>query len=96
MKQQVYKYDHEGNYIEPLIIYPDENDQYDLPENCTFVELPKPAWKPVFKNGQWVETATEEEKNPVITPQPTIEETLIQMEQDVADLWYTVMMGGLA
>lgn len=29
-------------------------------------------------------------------PQPSVEEKLVQMEQDVADLWYVTMMGGLA
>jgi hypothetical protein len=95
--KQVYKYDQDGKYIEPVIIVPNENGDYVLPESCTFEELPQPNWKPVFKNGVWVETATEEEKNPPgVIPQPSVEKKLIQMEQDVADLWYTVMMGGLA
>ena len=94
--KQAYKYNQEGKYMEPVIIYPDENGEYVLPENCTFAELPQPNWKPLFINGTWVETATEEEKNPPLSPpQPTVEETLVQMEQDVADLWYSVMMGGL-
>jgi hypothetical protein len=32
----------------------------------------------------------------VTPPQQSLEEKLVQMEQDVADLWYSVMMGGLA
>ena len=29
-------------------------------------------------------------------PKPSVEDTLVQMEKDVADLWYAAMMGGLA
>jgi hypothetical protein len=91
--KQVYRYDNDGHYIEPVVI----EDNQELPFNCTHSPLPQPNWKPVFNGTEWIETATEEEKNPPLTPsQPPVEEKLVQMEQDVADLWYSVMMGGLA
>lgn len=90
--KQVYRFDDQGHYKEPVMI----QEWQQIPSDCTDKELPQPNWKPVFQNGEWIETATEEEKNPVIIPKPSVEETLVQMEQDVADLWYSVMMGGLA
>jgi hypothetical protein len=91
--KQVFKYDSNGKFIEPVLI----EDNAPLPANCTDKPLPQPNWKPVFKNGAWVETATEAERNPPVpAPQPSIEEKLVQMDHDVADLWYAAMMGGLA
>lgn len=58
---QVYKYDSNGNYIEPVSIDVDENGKYVLPENCTDLPLPQPNWKPLFQNGNWVETITQDE-----------------------------------
>lgn len=90
--KQVYKYDLEGNYIEPVLI----DDGQEIPFNCTNQPLPQPNWKPLFKNGEWFETVTEEEKKPPVTPpQESVEDKLVQMEQDVADLWYSVMRGRL-
>jgi hypothetical protein len=86
--KQVYKYDNNGNYVEPVLIA----DNTPIPANCTDKPLPQPNWKPVFKNGAWVETGT---PPPAPAPQPSVEEKLTQLDQDVADLWYAAMMGGL-
>jgi hypothetical protein len=61
--KQVYKYDENGIYIEPIIIQPNENGDYELPENCTEKELHQPNWKPVFNKelNDWVETITDVE-----------------------------------
>jgi hypothetical protein len=78
-------------------LLPDEEGNYVIPQGYTDKQLPRPCWKPVFINGEWIETATEEEKNPPVSPpQESVEEKLVQMEKDVADLWYAAMMGGLA
>jgi hypothetical protein len=87
--KQVYKYDSLGNYVEPVLI----EDNASIPKNCTALPLPQPNFKPVFKNGAWVETGT---PSPAPAPKPSVEDTLVQMEKDVADLWYAAMMGGLA
>lgn len=50
--KQVYKYDSAGNYVEPVLI----DDNASIPKSCTDKPLPQPNWKPVFKNGVWVET----------------------------------------
>ncbi|MEH7511597.1 hypothetical protein V7146_02450 [Gottfriedia acidiceleris] len=55
--KQVYKFDEDGNYIEPVLIGDDE----PIPSDCTELELPQPNYKPVFKDGSWVETITKEE-----------------------------------
>lgn len=94
----LYKYDNKGNWVpsDDKIVLPDKDGQYSIPAWYTDVPIPQPCWKPVFIDGKWVETATEEEKSAGIpVPQPTIEEKLIMMEKDVADLWYSLMMGGM-
>ncbi|PFP30271.1 hypothetical protein COJ96_06045 [Bacillus sp. AFS073361] len=80
--KQVYKYDSAGKYVEPVLIA----DGAPIPANCTDKPLPQPNWKPVLKNGAWVETGTPPSAP---TPKPTV-------EQEIADLWYAVMMGGVA
>ncbi|MBT2723042.1 hypothetical protein [Bacillus sp. ISL-46] len=90
--KQVYRFNEKGHYVEPVMI----QDGQKLPFDCTEKELPQPNWKPIFNGVEWVETATEEEMNPPVSLQPNVEEQLVQMEQDVADLWYSVMMGGIA
>lgn len=61
MRIVAYRFNSKGEYVEPVYIYPNEEDEYVLPENCTLEELPQPNWKPVFIDGRWVETVTEEE-----------------------------------
>ena len=86
--KQVYKYDNNGKYIEPVLL----NDNDPIPKNCTEKPLPQPNWKPVFQNGDWVEIATEEEKNPTSAPAMTTEYRLELMQQALDDL---IMGGGL-
>lgn len=69
-----------GAYIEDQLIFPrqeeiKENDEligykevYDIPENSTELPLPQPNWKPVFKDGVWVETITQEELDELNKP----------------------------
>jgi hypothetical protein len=56
--KQVYKYDVNGTYLEPVMI----EDNEPVPSYCTDIPLPQPNWKPVFQNGTWVETMTEDER----------------------------------
>lgn len=58
---QVYKYDSNGNYVEPMMIDVDENGNYQLPENCTDISLPQPNYNLVFNGTNWVEMITDEE-----------------------------------
>jgi hypothetical protein len=56
--KQVYKYDNNGEFLEPVIIFPDDNDEYIVPEDCTEKPLPQPNYKPKFDKqlNDWVET----------------------------------------
>lgn len=59
---------------------------YDLPENSTEVPLPQPNWKPVFKDGSWIETITQEELdelNKPVVSSPTDTESLAQQVSDL-------------
>ena len=87
--KQVYKYDSVGNYVEPVLI----EDTAPIPAKCTDKPLPQPNYKPVFKNGAWVETGT---PPPTQVPNTSVEDSLAQTQEDVADIWYALMMGGLA
>jgi hypothetical protein len=60
---QVYKYDSEGMYVEPILIETNDDDTYELPKNCTDKELPQPNYKPIFDKelNKWVETITQDE-----------------------------------
>jgi hypothetical protein len=76
----VYKYDAVGNYVEPVEIA----DSAPTPSNCTTKPLPQPNYKPVFKNGAWVETSTPPAPPPA-EPSP-IDELKRQQAQLNADL----------
>jgi hypothetical protein len=60
---EVYKYDENGRYIEPVLIEANEDGTYTIPENCTDKPLPQPNWNPVFdfESDDWVEMTTEKE-----------------------------------
>ena len=78
--KQVYKYDSAGNYVEPVLI----DDSASVPKSCTDKPLPQPNYKPVFKNGAWVETGTPLAPPPA-EPSP-IDELKRQQAQLNADL----------
>jgi hypothetical protein len=80
--KQVFKFDSDGRYIEPVLL---QNDQ-TIPFDCTNQPPPQPNWKPIFINGQWIETATEEEKNPPIIIEKTLEERILELEEKLKDL----------
>ncbi|CAM4109879.1 hypothetical protein [Mesobacillus thioparans] len=85
-----------GAWIPGEEIIVGENEK--LPPFYTTKPVPVPNWKPKFINGGWVETAEEEEKNPIPQPpKPTLEEQLeeekaktrrleVQLNQTNADL----------
>ena len=72
--KQVYKYDSAGAYLEPVLI----DDSASIPKNCTDKPLPQPNYKPVFKNGAWVETGTPPAPPPAV-PSPV---EVLQAEND--------------
>jgi hypothetical protein len=79
-----YQYNEKGEYVRPVIV----NGQ--LPENCTWTAPPLPNWKPVYANGVWTETATEEEKA------PKVEKTQLEILQETVDqLVLDNLLGGM-
>lgn len=78
-----YKYDENGNFIEPV---------KERGPNCTDIPLPEPNWKPVFDKTQnkWVETAPEEPQPPIETPSE-----LDIVKKQLADLGFELMMKGV-
>ena len=88
----IHKFDEEGNWIpgETLDIYPNVMGDYEIPEGYTDVALPEPNYKPMFVNGEWVETATNEEieesKSPVLEPDSVV------LEKQNAQLSYELML----
>jgi hypothetical protein len=80
--KQVYRFDTNGQYLEPVLL----DDDQSIPNDCTYISLPQPNWKPVFNNGNWVETATEEDKNPPIIIEKTLEERILELEEKLKEL----------
>ncbi|WP_066232599.1 hypothetical protein [Heyndrickxia sporothermodurans] len=69
----VYRFNDSGKFVEPVELLPDEEGNFDIPEDCTEKELPQPNWKPLFdkEKNEWVETITPEELEELTKP-PTI------------------------
>jgi hypothetical protein len=92
--KQVYKFDDKGQYLEPVIVYDDK-----LPFDCTDKEPPQPNWKPVFKDGEWVETATYEEMNPTVVVVKSEMDIVKEQNEDlnlqIITLWETLIDGGV-
>ncbi|WP_052137780.1 hypothetical protein [Heyndrickxia ginsengihumi] len=84
---QVYKYDDNGFFVEPVIIDKSEDGTYTIPENCTDKELPQPNYKPKFDKdkSEWVETLTEEEWLAQL-PKPEVTKTPLEELQEKYDL----------
>ena len=68
--KQLYRFDENGNYIEPVIIEPDNLGEYHIPEDCTDIELPQPNYRPKFNKDKlvWEETVSEEELEEILNP----------------------------
>jgi hypothetical protein len=76
--KQVYRYDLEGFYVEPVIL----EDKEDIPANCTEKNPENGLFKAIFVNGQWVEGMSQEEIEVIKNTQPVsgIEELKKQQE----------------
>lgn len=68
--KQLYRFDEEGYYIEPVIIDMDKNGEYIIPEDCTEIELHQPNYKPKFNKEKlaWEETIGEDELEEILNP----------------------------
>lgn len=64
---------------------------YHIPEDC--VEEPPPSYfKPKWVTNKWVEAGTEP---PAPETLPTVDEKVESLEQQVADLMFMIMTGGM-
>lgn len=85
-----YKFDDEGRWIPG-----EEVISKSKPEgNYTGISIPQPNWKPVFQNGEWIETATEEEKNPPVSVEPSPLEKLQQEQELMRQALDELILGG--
>ncbi|MCY8485426.1 hypothetical protein MOC97_07990 [Bacillus atrophaeus] len=60
---QVYRYDEDYFFIEPIPVERDEDDNYIIPDNCTTIQ-PPPFIKAMYHPNEkkWTEAATPKEK----------------------------------
>ncbi|MEH7464348.1 hypothetical protein V7166_20465 [Bacillus thuringiensis] len=88
-REEVKKSDFEIEFVEKpyeeleIVGY---KEVYDLPQNSTEVPLPQPNWKPVFKDGSWIETITQDELdelNKPVVSSPTDTESLALQVSDL-------------
>ena len=77
--RQVFRFDEEGYYVEPVII---ENWKA-IPTDCTDLPLPNPIYMPKWDGAKWVEMATEDEINKMTKPQSSPLELLIKQQTDL-------------
>jgi hypothetical protein len=88
--KEVYRYDENGIYIEPVILKDGEN----IPDNCTEIKPIGSFFQGKFVNGQWIESLTQDEINELINaPQPVSELETLKKQQ--TDLVFTLMMNGV-
>jgi hypothetical protein len=78
--KEVYKYDADGIYIEPVIL----KDNETTPVNCTEMKPTGSFYKGKFANGQWTETLTQTEIDKLVNePQPLTEMDQIKKNQEL-------------
>jgi hypothetical protein len=82
--KEVYRYDENGIYIEPVILKDGEN----IPDNCTEIKPMGSFYRGKFDNGQWVESMTQAEiqaemDDLINAPQPTSELDQLKKSQEL-------------
>jgi hypothetical protein len=88
--KQVFRYDENGFYVEPVILQEGE----EIPSDCIEKQPQEGLHKAQLVNGEWVETLSQEEINQLLNaPQPLSE--LDKLKKDQTDLVFTLMMNGV-
>jgi hypothetical protein len=59
--RQVFKIDDDGFYVEPVIVYSNENGEYEIPSDCIEIPVPEGLYKPKWNGSEWVEGLSQEE-----------------------------------
>ncbi|CAG9620884.1 hypothetical protein [Sutcliffiella rhizosphaerae] len=116
--KQVYRIDERGLLIEPILIEStivEEEEVFNIPEDCIEVEPPNGLYMPLFDGDIWIESMSQEEIDELKNkPRPKTEleilteenaelwyahmlttNKLSQVEREVVELWYTMMVGGV-
>lgn len=68
--KEVYRYDENGIYIEPVILQDGDN----IPVNCTEVKPTGSFYKGKFQNGQWIESLTQAEIDKLVNAPASVSE----------------------
>ncbi|PEJ57388.1 hypothetical protein CN692_13320 [Bacillus sp. AFS002410] len=92
--KQVYRFDENGKYIEPVLLGDDE----EIEEDCTEKPLPQPNYRPIFNGSEWVETITQEELDEMLNrPQDKTEIEILKerLALSEAAIDFLIMNGGL-
>ena len=78
MEKEVYRFDENGYYIEPVLI----KDGESIPSDCTDIRPRDGLIKAKFTGDKWIEGATQEEIDAIMSKPdlPTIEERLKALE----------------
>ncbi|MED4933982.1 hypothetical protein [Heyndrickxia coagulans] len=98
MGKQVYRFDKDGYFREPVIIAPDADGKYTIPDDCTDVELPQPCFEPRFnrEKGAWEDITREEwlAKQPPQPRQKTETEILTEKIEVMQKALDNLILGG--
>lgn len=73
-----------GEFIENVMLYPDDQGEYLIPRDCTDIPLPQPNWKPIFQNGDWVETVVDEDKP--VAPDPDSKSEIDTVREEIEEV----------
>jgi len=87
---EVYRFDSNGIYIEPVQL----NDNENIPDDCTEIKPEDGLYKAKFENGQWAESLTVDEIN-TIKNAPQLLSNAEQNQKDIADLTFQLMSNGV-
>lgn len=78
--KQIFRFDSDGFYVEPIILQDDEQ----VPEDCTEDQPEDGLFKAKFVDGRWVESLTEDQINEIKNaPQPKTELDLLKEKQNL-------------
>lgn len=88
--KQVFRFDSNGFYIEPVIL---QGNSF-TPADCTEIQPQDGLFKGQFVNGAWVEGMADSDIEAIKNaPKPLTE--LEQIKKQQADLTFTLMMAGV-
>ena len=88
--KQVFKFDSNGFYVEPVIL----DDKEGIPTDCTSVQPPDGLFKGKFVEGAWIEGLSADEIHAIKNaPVPLSDIEALKKQQ--ADLTFTLMMAGV-